>query len=86
MTNNELEELLAKVIAELHATQSMILALVQMLSDKRVLKGGDEKILEELGRRVDDIQFEGICKAWLNVRTRELHEKFDRILAKRRIQ
>jgi hypothetical protein len=83
MTNNEL---LPEVIAELHAAQSMILALVQMLSDNRVLKGGDEKILEELGRRVDDIQFEGMCKAWLNVRTRELQEQFDRILAKRRIQ
>jgi hypothetical protein len=88
VTNNEIEELIPEVIAELRATQSMLLALVQMLCERRVLKekGSDEKILEELGRRVDDLQFEGLCKAWLNMRTRELQEKFGRILAKRRVQ
>jgi hypothetical protein len=88
MTNNEIEELLQEVVAELHASQCMILALVQMLCDRRVLKekGGEEKIFKELGLRVEDVQFENLCKVWMNERTRALQEKFARILEKQRIQ
>ena len=88
MTNNEIEEMLQEVIGELHSNQCQILALVQMLCDRRVLKekGGEASIFKELGLRVDDAQFESLCKVWLTERTRNLQEKFARILAKQSIQ
>ena len=88
MTNNEIEEFLQEVMGELHSQQCLTLALVQMLCDRRVLKdkGGEDAIFRELGLRIEDAQFESVCKIYMNERTRHLQEKFARILAKQRIQ
>jgi hypothetical protein len=76
------EETRAAIVAALeaaHKSRSEWKALVQMLIDRKVLKGKEEKIMAELEARAQDIRTEEIRDAKVDALAAELREAWNKL-------
>jgi hypothetical protein len=79
MTNKQIEDLLADLTQRSFETHCRYVALVQMLIDRKIIKGKDQKILEELELRAADIKREDLNEAWVRQRARKLREAWSKL-------
>jgi hypothetical protein len=79
VTEEETRAAIQTALEAAHRSRSEWKALVQMLIDRKILKGEEEKIMTELEAREQDIRTEELRDARVDSLARELREAWNKL-------